>query len=214
MGFISDLGGQSWAYRTAADGSGTLEKIATGPRSVDEGSWSSDGRWFLFRAGSGSGRDVMGIRPGVDSAPTPLVATDAQEYAPSVSADGKWLAYGSDASGRDEVFVSPFPETGGGRIQVSVNGGNEPVWSPSGLELYYRDEKANLVAVTFESGTILRVRDRRVLFSTRTYHTDTRHWGYVAARDGAFYFFEQSVPSSAPTVVIQNWLEELKAKLP
>jgi hypothetical protein len=69
-------------------------------------------------------------RPGMDSTATALVATEAQEFSPSVSPDGKWMAYASDASGRDEVFVSPFPASGGGRIQVSVSGGNEPVWRP------------------------------------------------------------------------------------
>ena len=95
-----------------------------------------------------------------------------------------------------------------------MNGGTEPVWRPGSLELSYRDEKLDLVTVPFDPGPVLRVRDRRILFSTRTYLTDNRHWGYAASRDGAFYFFERSAPSSAPVVVIQNWVDELKAKVP
>jgi hypothetical protein len=124
------------------------------------------------------------------------------------------MAYGSDASGRAEVFVSRFPESGGGRIQVSVKGGTEPVWRPGSLELSYRDENLDLVTVTFDPGPVLRVRDRKILFPTRNYLQDNRHWSYAASREGAFYFFERSAPSGAPVVVIQNWVEELKAKVP
>ncbi len=214
VGFVSDLGGQSGAYRTAPDGSGAVEGIAPVTRTVDEAAWSPDGQWLVFRAGSGGGRDILGIRPGIDSAPVPLVVSDAEEFAPLVSPDGRLLSYASNESGRDEVFVRPFPETSAGRVQVSVSGGNEPVWHPDGRELYYRDEDANLVAVTFEPDPMLRVRERRVLFSTRGYHTDTRHFSYAVGRDGRFYFFEQNAPSSANAVVILNWLEELKARVP
>jgi serine/threonine-protein kinase len=210
LGFVSDLGGRSGAYRTAPDGTGAVEVIAPVTRTVDEGAWSPDGQWLVFRAGSGGGRDIMGIRPGIDSAPVPLVVSDAEEFAPSVSPDGRWLSYASNESGRDEVFVRPFPETSAGRLQVSVNGGNEPVWHPDGREIYYRDADANLVAVTFEPGPTPRVRERRVLFSARGYHTDTRHFSYAVSRDGRFYFFEQNAPSSAIAVVILNWLEELQ----
>ena len=58
------------------------------------------------------------------------------EYQPAVSPDGRWLAYVSDESGRDQVYVRPFRRTGG-RMQVSVAGGRAPVWSPTSAEILY-----------------------------------------------------------------------------
>jgi Tol biopolymer transport system component len=213
VGFVSDLGGLTGLYRTAADGTGGLEAITRSARSVDEGVWSPDGRWLVFRAGSGSGRDIFGQRPGVDSTPLPLVATEAEEFSPAISPDGRWLAYGADISGQAEIFVRPFPDVAAGRVQVSIAGGTEPVWSHDGRELFYRNENEELVAITLARGPALRVESRRVLFSTRPYHSDTRHSAYVAAPDGAFYFFQRTTAPNARLVLILNWLSELKTKV-
>ncbi|HKX25044.1 MAG TPA: protein kinase, partial [Actinomycetota bacterium] len=110
LGFVSDLGGLTGIYRTAADGTGGLEPIVRFSRSIDEGAWSGDGHWLVFRAGSGTGRDIFALRPGVDSVPVPLVATESEEFSPSISPDGRWLAYGADVSGQAEIFVRPFPD--------------------------------------------------------------------------------------------------------
>ena len=213
LGFVSDLGGLTGIYRTAADGTGGLEAITRFSRSVDEGAWSRDGRWLVFRAGSGSGRDIFGLRPGVDSTPIPLVATEAEEFSPALSPDGRWLAYGADISGQTEIFVRPFPDVAAGRVQVSIAGGTEPVWSHDGRELFYRNENQDLVAITLAQAPALRVESRRVLFSTSPYHTDTRHSAYVVTPDGAFYFFQRTAAPNARLVLILNWLSELKAKV-
>jgi serine/threonine-protein kinase len=214
VGFVSDLGGLSALYQTSADGTGALERIVQFDRSIDEGLWSHDGRWFVFRAGSGGGRDIFAMRPGIDSVPVPIVAGEKEEYAPSLSPDGRWLAYGSDASGREEIFVRPFPESSAGRWQVSLTGGTEPVWSPDGRELFYRSEDQQLVAVAIDAGPAFRILSRRTLFSTRPYHRDTRHYAYAVGPDRSFYFVQRTVAPNDEVVVIHNWLEELKVKVP
>ena len=214
VGFVSDLGGLSALYRASADGTGGLEQIVHFDRSIDEGLWSRDGRWFVFRAGSGGGRDIFAMRPGIDSVPVPIVASETEEYAPSLSPDGRWLAYGSDASGREEIFVRPFPESSAGRWQVSLSGGTEPVWSPDGRELFYRSEDQELVAVAIEAGPAFRILSRRMLFSTRPYQRDTRHYAYTIGPDGSFYFVQRAIAPSNTVIVIHNWLEELKARVP
>jgi serine/threonine-protein kinase len=214
LGFVSDLGGLSALYRTSADGTGGLERIVQLDRSIDEGLWSHDGRWFVFRAGSGGGRDIFAMRPGVDSVPVPIVASETEEYGPSLSPDGRWLAYGSDASGREEIFVRPFPESSAGRWQISLTGGTEPVWSPDGRELFYRSEDQQLVSVGIDPGPAFRMPTRRTLFSTRPYHRDTRHYAYTVGPDGSFYFVQRTVAPNNEVVVIHNWLEELKARVP
>ena len=213
IGFVSDLDGLSSLYRASADGTGGLERIVAFPRSIDEGVWSRDGRWFLFRAGSGGGRDIFALRLG-DSVPVPIVASEAEEYAPSLSPDGRWLAYGSDGSGREEIFVRPFPESSAGRWQVSLAGGTEPVWSPDGRELFYRSEDQQLVSVAIDAGPAFRMLTRRTLFSTRPYHRDTRHYAYTVGPDGSFYFVQRAIAPSNTAILIHNWLEELKAKVP
>jgi serine/threonine-protein kinase len=214
VGFTSDLNGLSAVYRIAADGSGGIEPIYPLPRSVDEGHWSSDGSWFVFRAGSGRGRDILGVRLGGDSTPVPLVVTEDEEFSPVVSPDGRWLAYGSLASGQEEVFVRPLTAGPAGRVQASTAGGTEPVWSLDGRELFYRSRDGNLVALTPAPGPEFRVQNRRVLFPVRQYQTDVRHHAYAVGRDGSFYFFQQAAERGQRMVLIQNWLEDLKERVP
>ena len=215
IGYVSDASGSLAPYRVAADGSGDVESLTRIGRVVDEGLWSRDSKWLIVRAGSGGGRDILGIRPGVDSVPVPLVATPAEEYSPALSPDGKWLAYASYGSGRDEVYVRPFPETGKGRWQISVAGGTEPVWSHSGRELFYRDGASNLVAISVAFGTSFQLLGHRTLFSTQDYLTDTRHSAYaVSADDQSFIFAKQRSGLSNQLTVVQNWFEELKGRNP
>ncbi len=216
IGFTTDVNGLSMVFRTTPDGAGKAAPILEHSTSVDEGEWSPDGKWFVFRAGSGLGRDIFGFRPGVDSAPLPLVVTASEEFSPTVSPDGRWLAYASSGSGRDEVFVRSLVDSTGGRVQVSVEGGNEPAWSHDGRELYYRsgNGEQDLIAVSVAPGPAFRITGRGTLFPTKAYHTDARHRGYAVGKDGSFYFFQRTDMPTAPGVLIQNWLEELKAKVP
>ena len=100
-----------------------------------EGAWSADGEWLVLRVG-GNGptklRNILAFRPGVDSAPQELLASaQADESAPALSPDGKWLAYASDETGRNEVYIRPFPNVDDGKWQVSTNGGQAPLWAHS-----------------------------------------------------------------------------------
>ncbi len=111
--------------------------------------WSPDGRWLIFQtdvASPGSG-DILAIRPGIDTAPVPVVATTFTEMSPALSPDGRWLAYVSNETGADAVYVVPFPNTSAGKWAVSTGAGTEPLWSHRGNELFYRDGSGNLVAV-------------------------------------------------------------------
>ena len=213
VGFVSDVAGVPRIYATPADGSGEIRSLTTAGPSVDEGFWTLDGRWLVIRTGSGAGRDIRGVRQG-DSTAVPLVATEAEEYAPSVSPDGRWLVYGSSGSGRDEIFVRPFPAVGGRRVQVSLAGGTEPVWAHSGREVFYRDPFGNLVAVAFGPGPDLRVQSRRVLFSTARFLEDSRTSSYAVAPDGqSFYFIERGEAASDGIVIVKHWTRELEAKV-
>jgi serine/threonine-protein kinase len=210
IGFLSEMSGAGAAYRAAADGSGTIQRIATSPKSVDEGAWSRDGQWLLLRLGAGGGRDIYAMRIGVDSVPKPIVATPADEYAPALSPDGRWLAYGSNANGKDEVYVRSFPG-GGGQIQVSIDGGAEPTWSHSGRELFYREPGGMLVSAAIRADPEFQVASRQRLFSATEYRSDGRNRGYtVALDDQSFLFVDPQRPPSGELTVVLNWSVELR----
>ncbi|HLG06901.1 MAG TPA: protein kinase, partial [Gemmatimonadales bacterium] len=114
-------------FQRRADGSDSARKILDLETRITEGFWSPDGKWLILRLGGTGGsvgdRDVAAIRPGVDSAPRPLLSDRFDSKVIALSPDGKWLAYESTESGREEVFVRPFPNVDAAKIQVSSTGG-------------------------------------------------------------------------------------------
>ncbi len=108
-----------------------------------EGVWSPDG-WLVVRRNPAPPEhptsDIIGLRPGEDGEAEPLVVSDRfHEQYPAVSRDGRWLAYISNETGRDAVFVRPFPNVTDGKWQISNEGGVEPVWAHNGRELFFGD---------------------------------------------------------------------------
>jgi eukaryotic-like serine/threonine-protein kinase len=212
--FISDRSGRSALYRVDADGGSPATPLLEHPRGVDEGSISADGRWLTARIGSGSGRDIYARRMDQDGALGPVVAADFEEFSPTLSPDSRWIAYGSDQSRRAEIYVRPFPDAGSGRWQISRDGGTEPLWSPNGRELFYRNGRGDLVAAEIATTPTFRVTSERVLFSAREYWTDSRNRNYAVSPDGrAFYFVRSLSDNPAQLVVILNWFEELRRQV-
>lgn len=212
--FVSDRSGHSALFQIPADGSAPAIPLRDDPRGVDEGSLSRDGRWLIYRAGSGGGRDIYGIRPGLDSLPRPLATTHFEEQSPALSPDGRWLAYTSDESRRLEVYVRPFPDAGAAKWQVSRAGGTEPAWSSDGRELLYRNGAGDLVAATAASGPSFRVASERVLFSARDYIVDNRNRNYSVSRvDRSLLFVRPGSGARSRLIVVTHWFAELEAKV-
>jgi eukaryotic-like serine/threonine-protein kinase len=214
--FPSDRSGiRQQLFSVPADGSAPPHLVFRSTRSIDEGLWSRDGQWLIYRVGSGSARDIYGLRPGVDSPPgLPLAATVAEEYGPALSPDGRWLAYVSEESGQPEVYVRPFPRVGTAREQVSHSGGAEPLWGHTGRELFYRDAAGHLVSAQLASGASLTITSRRVLFDASAYQTEHNHAGYaVAPNDQAFYFVRELQGVQSQEVLVRNWFRELMTRV-
>jgi serine/threonine-protein kinase len=213
--FISALGGgtvrrQAWIQR--ADGSADAEPLATDHQGVEEVEWTPDGKRFLLRIGaSNRARDIVIGTPG-DSVRRPLVAGPADEFAPAVSPDGRWFAYVSNASGRNEIFVRLLDDPGAGRTQVSLNGGEEPRWAPSGKELYYRTRSGEIMAAEVSMGDVFTAKPPRVLFTAPNMATDNFHHAYAVARDGRFLMINQGASETGDVVMVFNWFEELKGR--
>ena len=212
--YISDVRGTNSLVTRRADGSGDTEMLLTVPRGVDEGFWSQDGRWLVVRIGVGGHRDIYALRVGTDSAPVAIVATDYEETCPALSPDGKWLAYVSDASGRREVYVSPFPAAGSARWQVSLDGGNEPVWSHSGRELFFLS-RGQLMSVALAPSDRFRASAPEPLFPVGDYWQDELHPSYaVGADDQSFLFVRRDEGPAYRLVMVLNWFDELEAEVP
>ena len=156
----------------------------------------------------------------------PLMETETSETSPEFSPDGKWLAYVSNASGRAEVYVQPFP--GPGPVQpVSTDGGISPAWHPTGHELFFLSPpdaagRRSMMAVDFGPGSPPRIGRPHLLFSFNG--RELAFMGspvrfYDVAPDGQrFYTIRHEAPAPPPVVthisLIENWFEELKAKVP
>jgi serine/threonine-protein kinase len=152
----------------------------------------------------------MGIRPGLDTVARALVATPAEELAPAVSPDGRWLAYSSNESGRREVYVRPFPETANARYQVSVTGGTVPGWSRDGRELFYIDAASNMVSVPFVPGPAFQPGAPQVLFSAAAFYLNPFFRQFDVTADKRFLMSRGESGVVAHVVVVFNFLEEIK----
>ena len=186
--------------------------------------WSPDGKWLIFRtdesAAAGSGSpfgdfvDIMGIRPGIDTTPVPLVATKYLDEAPAISPDGRWMAYASDESGQYEIYVVSFPNTAAAKWPVSTRGGTEPLWSHSGRELFYRDGARNMVAVAVRTTPTFSLGRATVLFPAGGFGTRRFPAQYAVAPDDRRFLMIRPIPTTAPDrfIVKDNWFQELQSK--
>ena len=154
---------------------------------------------------AGSGTDAAIIRNGGKGPLQPLVASRFEEGYVGASPDGRWISFVSDQSGREEVYVR---DLAGERDQVlvSVDGGNEAVWSPDGRELFYRETKPEdpyLVAASIATSPALAVTGRKRLFPIGDIVGTAPHANYDISPDGKTFVMVRSSPA-ARVVVIQN----------
>ena len=107
-----------------------------------------DGQTLAFIR-QGRDKDIMLKSFEDDNPPVALLDSRFNETGAAFSPNGRWLAYVSDESGRGEIYVRAFPGPGT-RVQLSTDGGDEPVWAKSGQELFYRSE-SGMMAVTVDA---------------------------------------------------------------
>ena len=202
-----------WTKR--ADGSAQAVLQLHRKTGVRGARWSQDGKWLIFQTDEGApgSVDILGIRPGTDTAPVPLVATKFTEGSPALSPDGRWLAYTSDESGQYEIYVVPFPNAGAAKWAVSTRGGTEPLWSHNGRELFYRDGARNLLAVEVSTTPTFSLGRSTALFRAGGFVYEMAPQYAVTSDDRHFLMIRPLADSVPDTlIVVDNWFEELKAK--
>ncbi len=209
-------------YMRRADGTGEDSLLRRAPAGIFEADWSPDRTWLLFRTGGtiglSGGRDIVGLRPGIDSAPVPVVATRYDEEAIAISPNGRWLAYESNETGRTEIFIRPFPNTQAGKRQVSNGGGVAPLWSRNARELFYLSPTRDMMAVSVAGTDEPQLGERQTLFhlDDRIYMSNSEFYTpYDVAPDGRFIMARNVTEASkieVPLIVVENWFEELRQK--
>jgi eukaryotic-like serine/threonine-protein kinase len=199
-----------------ADGSGPGERLAALGRRGEEGaagawwptSWSPSGMLLLQDgAGGDAGIDVYGLEPG--KAPAALIASRADDVAARFSPDGRFVAYVSDESGRQEVYIRAASGQGA-RVQVSSDGGLEPMWSPSGRELLFRSGRAFLAIPTELRDVEVVVGRPQVLFAADLAFGPAGLANYDVARDGRVLIAKGGQWAEGQAVVVLNWPSEWK----
>ncbi len=162
--FSSGRGGPDNLYRKRADGSGDEERLNKSDRPTWANTWSQDGRTLAFVEMGAKGNFDIGKISLDDRTVQPLLTSQFREADPAISPDGRWLAYTSDESGRQEIYVRPFL-SGSGRWQVSDNGGGYPHWTQNGRELVYRVDDGIMAASIEATGDSIRTGKPTRLFT-------------------------------------------------
>ena len=212
--FASDRsGGSRNLYWKPADGSGEAQVLLTRETSLYPFSWSPDGKTLAFVDWLGfNNRDIWTLSEEGDA--TPFIATSFNENTPMFSPDGRLLAYVSNESGNDEVYVQPYPGPGG-KWPISKDGGADPRWSHDGRELFYLQGQQMMV-VTVETEPTFTVGRSELVFEA-----DYQRWiggeiNYDLSTDSRRFLMVKASEQEAQSHihVVLNWFEELKRRGP
>ena len=188
--------------------------------------WSHDGRFLLYTRGAItlSQADIWVLPMEGDRKPRSFVQAVAAAYDGQFSSDGRWVAYTSRESGRDEVYVVPFDATrilntgpgsisagGGGKWQISASGGRCPRWRRDGKEIFYLSPTGQIMAEEVqEKGNSIVVRTAQLLF--KSVATASSFAPYDVTPDGKKFVINALSEGNSPLIVIVNWMANLKKR--
>ena len=213
-----------------ADFTGVAERLTSSDVPQNPHSFSPDGKALIVQAttpGNSVDLSLMATDALLSGKPTtgkvdtqPLIQTPAAEVAGEISPDGRWIAYYSNGSTINEVYVRAFPNVdSGGQWQISQAGGTRPAWSRNGRELFYLDLNGAMWVVPVQTKPTFSAGKPKKLFdatwwtaqSGRTYDVTADGQRFLAIKDPSTD--SENTPTQTFTVVV-NWVEELKRRLP
>jgi Tol biopolymer transport system component len=201
--------GRQQAFMIAVDGSGQEQPLMKNETHFHLQSWSPDGKLIAFERLGASGQYEIWMLPlEGDRKPYSYLASQFRLNQPAFSNDGHWLAYTSNESGRGEVYVQRFPGPGE-KVQVSTDGGSNPVWSHDGKQLVY--ENSGTLWATEISLTPFRVGKSRVLYQGDIWN-DAAGPNYTLAPGGHRIVVVERIkdPDGGNVKVVLNWNQELQ----
>jgi Tol biopolymer transport system component len=201
-------------FRKMADGSGSEEALFASDRHVHVDDWSRDGKVILLSIDGGATQsDIWALPFDGSGKAQSLLASKFNERNARLSPDGRWIAYTSNESNTDEVYVQPFPSLAG-KWQISTRGGDQAVWARNGQMLYYRAVKQLMVVDLTSAGNTIERSPPRMLFEDVYESKGLNHIGYDVGPDGRFLFVRDSDTASTEKYlsVIENFLPELRRR--
>ena len=178
-------------------------------------SWSRDGRLLVLTVDEPATKTDVWTLP-LDGAakPSPIFNTRFAERDARLSPDGRWIAYESDESGRYEVYVQRFPALGS-KVQLSADGGTQPVWSRDGRQLFYRGG-GKIMNVSVSASDPIQLGAPVALFDDAYLDKGANHTGYDVSADGRRLVFSRESDTTPRKYldVLQGWLPELQRRAP
>jgi Tol biopolymer transport system component len=211
--FSSDKDGPRNLYQKAASGAGTEELLLKTDHNKFTTDWSADGRYILYGVNHPKTKFDIWVLPMFgDQKPFPFLQTEFNERNSRFSPDGRWIAYASDESGINQIYVQAFPTLGGKR-QVSTNGGYFLSWRRDGSELFYVAGDKTMMAVNVKGeGTTFVSGEPKPLFELHTPSANAAVAQFAVTADGQKFLVANTVGenSSVPITVVLNWTAEVK----
>ncbi|HVH66865.1 MAG TPA: protein kinase [Gemmatimonadales bacterium] len=213
VAFVRQLGAitREGLFRIAADGSGVPETLLVRPQPVWEVQFTPDDRTMVFRENHPQTRRDIWVMPlDSPSAAKPLLRTPFEERAMALSSDGHWLAYTSNETGTDEVYVRQLRE-GSARWRVSAHGGSEPRWGRDARELFFRNGDS-VYAAAIQLGAEVRTRPPRALFGGRYQTGFAGHSvSYDVSPDGSRFLLVRDPGTGDQELnVVLNWFDHFR----
>jgi Tol biopolymer transport system component len=198
----SDRRGPLDLYERPSNNPGMEKLLLESPVQKIVYDWSRDGRYILYQTQSPN-FDVWALPLDGDKKPLPILTTPFAEKEARFSPDGRWIAYVSNESGRDEVYVQPFPGPGTKSL-ISASGGRLPVWRRDGRELFYVGQPNRLMAVPITlSGAAVKAGDPSALFDLPPLSGSA--YEYDVAPEGQRFLVNALVEDPSPITLILNW---------
>jgi hypothetical protein len=167
--------------------------------------WSADGAWLLYHDSGDPGLSAVRLDRPTETPISIVKPLSGIVDQATMSPDGRWVAYNSSESGRDEVYVVPFPPTGD-RWQVSVHGGAQPLWRRDSGELYFLSLDGMMMAATIRRGDVFHAAEPVRLFKAPVRTVNPEVDQYAAAPDGKRFLFAPISAEAMPSItVVTNW---------
>jgi eukaryotic-like serine/threonine-protein kinase len=197
--------------QAAADSAGQPQLVAGGSVTQWSPTWSHDGRTLFFTQSGPAQNDIMFQTLGDGSAAQVFLATPYNEYDARPSPDGRHVAYASDESGRNEIYVREFPGGQGTKL-ISMRGGTAPRWSPKGDELFFvADDTLMAVSVKLEPRFSAGL-PQPLFTATKVGLDSSQGFAYDVAADGRRFIVVRTITRpERHAVVIENWVAKARA---
>ena len=211
--FSSDRGGPWTLLARPAAGAGADQELlrpTTNSLAID---WSRDGRFILYQTVAPSTRsDIWALPIAPRGQPFAVANSARSERQAQLSPDGRWVAYTSDASGRDDVWVQAFPNAQEKRM-VSTAGGSQPQWRRDGRELFYMSADLKLMAVRVDAAGSFDAGVPQALFALKSSGELHARNNYMPAADGKRFLINTSFAGRGTGVaVVLDWASVMRER--